>query len=64
MLSTGDNVSSKRVAGLLCLLIYFCIFVSSYWIEPNIELSKGFLYVGAGLLGSTVIKDFKTTKNN
>lgn len=59
MLSSSDEVSSKRVGGIMCLIVYFLIFISSYFIilsEIQISMANGILYVGATLLGATAIE--------
>ena len=54
MFSSVSDVSSKRVLGTLCILYYFIIFASTYFIVPTsnqISMSDQILFVGAGLLG-------------
>ncbi len=58
MLSVDDNVSSKRVLGMLLILNYIGAFISSYFIELSIitiNMANNMLMVGAGLLGLGIL---------
>ena len=62
MLSSKDDVSSKRVMGITCILIYFCIFVSAYFIELSISqvgMANMILGTGTVLLGATAFQNKK-----
>jgi len=66
MLASDSGVSSKRFAGLMCFLIYFLIFITTYFVDltpGQITMSNTFIYVGASLLGATVFEKF-AHKNN
>ena len=59
MLSTGDNVSSKRVTGVLCVLIYILFIVLNFFIslsETQLKLLDGLLWGGVVLLGASLVE--------
>lgn len=65
MLSSGDNVSSKRVMGILCILIYIQLLELSILI-PKITISDTqenlmttLFYGGLLLFGAAVVEKFK-----
>lgn len=54
MLSSTDNVSSRRVVGAFCVLIFILFLILDFFIvlsENQIKMLETVLYVGAGLLG-------------
>lgn len=54
MLSSGDEVSSKRVVGVLLISIYLLIFVLAFFIEfkeVHINMANNMFMAGVGLLG-------------
>lgn len=54
MLSSGDEVSSKRVIGVLLISIYLFIFVLAFFIEfkeIHINMANNMFMAGVGLLG-------------
>ena len=63
MLSNKDNISSKRLSGILLIVQFLLVIVLSFIIELNeltADLSETGLYAGIGLLGfSTVEKVWK-----
>lgn len=59
MLSVGDNVSSKRVTGVLCVLIYILFIVLNFFIslsETQLKLLDGLLWGGVVLLGASLVE--------
>jgi hypothetical protein len=59
MLSAGDNVSSKRVTGVLCVLIYILFIVLNFFIslsETQLKLLDGLLWGGVVLLGVSLVE--------
>ena len=59
MLSAGDNVSSKRVVGALCILIYILFIVLNFFIslsETQLKLLDGLLWGGVVLLGASLVE--------
>lgn len=54
MLSSEDEVSSKRVVGVLLISIYLLIFVLAFFInfkEVHINMANNMFMAGVGLLG-------------
>lgn len=62
MLSANDNVSSKRVLGMLLILWYSMAYASTYWVqlsELQLGMANNMLYFGAGLLGLGILDKIK-----
>lgn len=67
MLSNSDDVSSKRVTGILCILVYIVMFVVVFFSEkelkqPVSDLFTTLFYGGLVLLGIGVIEKLKAVK--
>lgn len=63
MLSSNDNVSSKRVLGMLLILNYCATFVTTYWVElsaTQVAMANNMLMTGGALLGLGIIDKFIT----
>lgn len=59
MLSAENNVSSKRVTGVLCVLIYILFIVLNFFIslsETQLKLLDGLLWGGVVLLGVSLVE--------
>jgi hypothetical protein len=56
LLSDGGEVSSKRVAGFICL---FNAIIIGYTKSPNESILNSFLLFSAGVWGLSVIDKFK-----
>lgn len=62
MLSSANNVSSKRVVGAFCILIFILFLILDFFIvlsEHQIKMLETVLYVGAGLLGLSMFEKVK-----
>jgi hypothetical protein len=62
MVSDKDNISSKRVLGIFSILLYYSIFLSTYFVElsaSQIIMANQILYLGGALLGLGIIEKFK-----
>jgi hypothetical protein len=58
MLSSGDNISSKRVMGMISIIIYYMIYASTYWVdltEIQVNMADNILYFGGLMLGLGLI---------
>lgn len=67
LMSSGDEVSSKRFAGLLLLVSYIAMTVLSLFIELKkltVSLVEGMLYGSLLLLGINVVEKFKNISIN
>ena len=67
LMSSGDEVSSKRFAGLLLLISYIAMTVLSLFIELReltVSLVEWMLYGSLLLLGVNVVEKFKSISTN
>jgi hypothetical protein len=67
LLSSGDEVSSKRFAGLLLLVSYIAMTILSLFIELKeltVSLVEWMLYGSLLLLGVNVVEKFKNISIN
>lgn len=67
MLSSKDNVSSKRFLGIICFIIYFIIFGTTYWIlltPIQVSMANQILYVGGALITGGIFEKIILNKNN
>lgn len=66
--SSSKGYSSKRIIGALCIFLYICILIGTFWglpINPVQEsLLTNLLYVGAGLIGAGVLDRFSISRND
>lgn len=67
LMSSGDEVSSKRFAGLILLISYIAMTVLSLFIELKeltVSLVEWMLYGSLLLLGVNVVEKFKNISIN
>lgn len=67
ILSSSEDVSSKRFAGLLCIISYILITILGFFVElneVNVSMANTMFIGGAGLLGANIVEKFVNKKNN
>lgn len=62
MLSSDNNISSKRVGGIGCILVYILFIVLGFFYslsEMQVRMLESLLYIGAALLGLGMLEKTK-----